>query len=451
MPSRPIEGVGFSPLVSPGTRGRMTKPTLEESRTRKYRRKLLILLAVATFFEGYDGFVLGFVLPDILADLGGSETQGGVIKAITQVGTVAAFVLAAQADRIGRRRLLLITIIGYTLATAATAASPNLEFLTGAQFIAQVFLGAEWAVAVTIVVEDFPAGERGKGLGIVTAMNTLGGIFVGLLAAAVPFVFFLSFWSWRTYYLVGIIPLLAVAWARRGLYETERFGAVSTSEESKSLDFNNIWEAWKPQYRYNVLAVGLMHFFRYTAVSSAVFWWAFFARTEAGMSEAQTGIYLVLSGITGAAGFIVGGRLMDSWGRLPTFHLYMVGSLVFGLWLFQTRDPIIMLPVLCLAIFFGLGAGAMTSAFATECFPTYVRSRAAAWCRNGFEIPGGIAGPAIVGFLGDHVTGIVGSIGDVLSLLFLACVLPVIFIAWRYIPETRGADLVAMDAGVFGH
>jgi MFS family permease len=419
----------------------------EMTRSRKYRRKLLILLAVATFFEGYDGFVLGFVLPDILADLGGSETQGGVIKAITQVGAVAAFVLAAQADRIGRRRLLLITVIGYTIATAATAASPNLEFLTGAQFVAQIFLGAEWAVAVTIVVEDFPSGERGRGLGIVTAMNTLGGIFVGLLAAVVG-LFAISFWSWRSYYLVGIIPLLAVAWARRGLYETERFGAVSTSEESKMLNFKSIWEAWKPQYRFNVMAVGLMHFFRYTAVSSAVFWWPFFAQSEVGMSEARTGIYLVVSGITGAAGFIIGGRLMDSWGRVPTFHLYMAGSVVFGLWLFQTHDPIVMLPVLCLAIFFGLGAGAMTSAFATECFPTYVRSRAAAWCRNGFEIPGGIAGPALVGYLGDHVTGAVGSIGDAMSLLFLAMILPVIYIAWRYIPETGGSDLAAMDAGV---
>ena len=58
-----------------------------------------------------------------------------------------------------------------------------------------------------------------------------------------------------------------------------------------------------------------------------------------------------------------------------------------------------MLPVLCLAIFFGLGSVAITSAFATEPFPTYVRSRAAAWCRNAFEVPGGIVAPLVVGLL----------------------------------------------------
>jgi putative MFS transporter len=108
-----------------------------------YRRKLLALLSAATFFEGYDTFVLSFVLALVLGDLGGSEAQAGWIRAITGVGTVVAFGLAAQADRIGRKRLLLITILGYTVSAFLTAISPGLVFLTGAQFLAQVFLGAE--------------------------------------------------------------------------------------------------------------------------------------------------------------------------------------------------------------------------------------------------------------------------------------------------------------------
>jgi sugar phosphate permease len=90
-----------------------------------------------------------------------------------------------------------------------------------------------------------------------------------------------------------------------------------------------------------------------------------------------------------------------------------------------------MLPVLCIAIFFGLGSAAMTSAFSTEFFPTYVRSRAAAWCRNAFEIPGGIVGPLVVGYLGDHRTGPIGSIGDAMSVVFVATMIPMLFILWR--------------------
>src|SRR5204863_7119392 len=123
--------------------------------------------------------------------------------------------------------------------------------------------------------------------------------------------------------------------------------------------------------------------------------------------------------------FIVAGRAMERYGRRPTFIVYVIGAAAFGIPLFQIHSPGVMLPVLCMAIFFGLGSAALTSAFSTEFFPTYVRARAAAWCRNAFEVPGGIFGPLVVGLLGDHQTGPVGSIGDAMSLVFMVCILPV--------------------------
>jgi MFS transporter, putative metabolite:H+ symporter len=415
----------------------------------RYRRKLLWLLSVATFFEGYDTFVLALVLAPILADLGGTESQAGVVRAITSVGAVLGFLLAAQADRIGRKRLLLITIIGYTAGTFLTAVSVNLLWLTIAQFVAQIFLGAEWAVAVTIVVEEFPREHRGRALGIVTSMNTLGGISVGLVAFVLGlFSFGGSFFEWRIFYVLGIIPLIMVAIGRRGMRETRRYAAVRASETGAALDHSNIWEPWHAVYRRNVLAVGLMHFFRFAAVSAGAFWWPYYAQQEVGMSLSLTGIYLAIAGLLGAVGFLVAGRLIDRIGRRPTFLLYMALAGVFGVVLFQTFDPLLMLPILCAAIFFGLGSACITSAFSTELFPTYVRSRAAAWCRNAFEIPGGIVGPLIVGVLGDHRTGPIGSIGDAMSFLFIVCIVPVLFIAWRYIPETKGIDLDVMDREV---
>jgi putative MFS transporter len=411
-------------------------------RTPRYRRKLLRLLAAATFFDGYDGFVIALILPLVLSDLGGSETQAGVIRAFVGAGAVVAFALAAQADRIGRRRLLLITIVGYTAGTALTAVSPNLTWLAGAQFGAQVFLAAEWAVAITIVVEEFPANERGRAIGIVTSMNTLGGIFVGVLAFVglqnTPL-------DWRGFYVVGLVPLVLVFMARRGMLETERYAAVRTSEAASTLDNRSLSEPWRPSYRRNIMSVGLMHFFRFVALSAGVFWWPYYAQQEVGMSLSLSGLYLAVAGIVGAVGFIVGGRLMDRWGRRPAALLYGGTTLVFGVVLFQVHSALLMLPVLCIAIFFGLGSAAMTSAFSTEFFPTYVRSRAAAWCRNAFEIPGGIVGPLVVGYLGDHRTGPIGSIGEAMSVVFVATMIPMLFILWRYVSETRGLDLEALD------
>ena len=245
---------------------------------------------------------------------------------------------------------------------------------------------------------------------------------------------------------MGIIPLIAIAIGRRGLMETRRYQKVQRADEGqRSLDMAKLTEPWRPEYRRNLIAVGCMHFFRYAALSAAVFWFPYYAQQEVGLSLATTGLYIAAAGVVGVAGFVLAGRLMDRWGRRPTFSMYMIGAAVFGVWLFQVHSSALMLPVLCLAIFFGLGSGSITSAFATEFFPTYIRSRAAAWCRNAFEIPGGIFGPLVVGLLGDHRTGPVGSIGDAMSLVFLACILPVTFVALRYIGETRDLDMAAFD------
>ena len=89
---------------------------------------------------------------------------------------------------------------------------PATELLPNELSGAMVFIASEWAVAVTIVVEEFPTSDRGRALGIVTSMNTLGGITVGVLA-------FLGLQhsplDWRGFFVVGIVPLIRGAAACR--------------------------------------------------------------------------------------------------------------------------------------------------------------------------------------------------------------------------------------------
>ena len=85
-----------------------------------YQRRLFAFLSVATFFEGYDLIAITQLLPNLRAELGIDQAQAGVLVAGVNLGAVAAWLLVWRADRWGRRRLLAVTIAGYTVFTATT-------------------------------------------------------------------------------------------------------------------------------------------------------------------------------------------------------------------------------------------------------------------------------------------------------------------------------------------
>ena len=82
-----------------------------------YQRRLFIFLGVATFFEGFDFLALTQLLPELREEWGLTRQQGANMIGVVNAGTIAAWLLIRQADRLGRRRVLAITILGYTLST----------------------------------------------------------------------------------------------------------------------------------------------------------------------------------------------------------------------------------------------------------------------------------------------------------------------------------------------
>ncbi len=182
---------------------------------------LLGLLGLTLLINHYDFALLSLALPQIQAGLAVPEDRIGGVMASVRMGVVPAILLAFLADRAGRRRLLVATILGFTFCTAATAFARDAAQFTVFQFCARMFIAAEEMLAVVVLAEELGAQSRGFGIGILAAFGALG---FGAAALALALVEVLPF-GWRALYLVGAVPLLWVAWLRRRIPETRRFEA----------------------------------------------------------------------------------------------------------------------------------------------------------------------------------------------------------------------------------
>src|SRR3990172_7476086 len=172
----------------PTSRGRMAHAppqSLEAARVGPYLVLLFGLLSTATLFDGFDAAMLGLAAPDARATLGISRSEWGYLSGFTRLGVMLSFLLLLQADRLGRRRLLMVTVLGFTLASGATAFVTDRAQFAACQFLARLFLTAEYSLAIIVVGEEFPARLRGRAIAILTSLATVG---VMLMAKLQPFV-----------------------------------------------------------------------------------------------------------------------------------------------------------------------------------------------------------------------------------------------------------------------
>src|SRR5579859_6132067 len=201
----------------------------------RYRWVLLAMLLPATIFEGYDITIFHLCTPDIAAAFHLSDATVGAIAATVRSGVLLSFFVVTLADRFGRKPMLANTVLCYAVFTLLTAFSRGALGFTVAQSIAQIFLAAEFGIAVTMISEEFPDHERGRAVSILLTAAFLGVATAGLLYGHMA----TSRWGWRGMYLLGVAPLILIAWIRRWMRETRRFvlaTADGTVRDRKLLD-----------------------------------------------------------------------------------------------------------------------------------------------------------------------------------------------------------------------
>lgn len=396
-----------------------------------YQIKLLFFLSVATFFEGYEFIALSQILPNLRSDFGLSEAGGGALVAVINIGTVLAYFLIRRADRWGRRRVLMITILGYTVFSAASGLAPSAPVFAVCQLVARLFLIGEWAISMVYAAEEFPAQRRGMVIGVIQGFASLGSIACAGLA---PILLTETIYGWRTVYFVGTVPLILLAVARRGLKETARF-----EEQAKrgAIARQGLTHIFRTPYRGRMLRLALIWGLTYVCTQNAVTFWKEFALAERGWTDGMVGLSVTVAALGSMPLVFFSGKLLDVIGRRRGAVVIFVAASASSLGAFTLSGQVALTLSLAGAIFGASAILPVLNAYNTELFPTELRGDAFAWSNNLLGRIGYVLSPILIG-------AAVGNLGWSWSLtLSLSAVFPMLALVLilRWLPETKGLEL----------
>lgn len=390
-----------------------------------YLYSLLLLLGVASLLGEYDFAILNLALPQIQNSFQLPDDEMGTMSGLIRFGIVPAFLLAMLADRWGRKPLLMITILGFTLCTVATAFTQTVEQFIVVQFLTRTFLGAETALAIVLLIEEVPATARGWALGILTAMIAVGQGLASVIYAAVEQLPL----GWRGAYLVGLLPLLLLIYARRGIRETKAFAPPKSTESP----FAPLLEVFNQQRTaFLLLVVALL--LTYTAAIAGFTFTSHSLQRDHNYSPGEVSSLFIAGGLFILLANLLGGQLSDRYGR----RVVLICGLVLGnlsiLGFYQCSGLVV--PLLWTLIYIGYAlVDLMFAAYAAELFATSRRATASGLRATLIALGGGIGL-----LIESYFYPVFNSHSQVLSLMLILTI-PVPFLVYWKFPETSQKPL----------
>lgn len=410
---------------------------------------LVGVISCAALFENYDISMLSAALKQIRESFGLGPAEMSSMLAWVRIGAIPALFFLPLADRIGRRRVFLIAIVGMSVGTVLSAFAQTPLHFIAAQILTRPFIVASIVTAVVIIAEELPAEHRGWGIGMLGAIGSFG---FGLGALLYAFVDYLPF-GWRSLYVVGGTPLLLLGFFRRTIPETRRFkehqaerGDVQAGQSIVSAAITPLIELFR-LYPARSVAVTLMALVFAAGSSPAFGLLSDFVQTEHGWQPSSYSMVILISGLAGAIGNPLMGWAADRLGRRP-LAMAVFGLLpftVFGIY----YGPGWAIPFLSIPFLFLLtGGNVLMRVVASELFPTSTRNSAMGLetvnetigASVGYAAVGGLAvalgGPVLGSSPGIEGAASVGPAIFWVSLVTVAGVL----VFWK-LPETAGREL----------
>ena len=318
-----------------------------------------------------DVMLFSLVVVYLMREFSMDTRTAGFLNSLTLVASaIGGFLFGFLADRIGRTRALMLSILVYSLCSAACAFTQTIAQLAVFRFLLGLGMGGEWTTAAALIAETWRPEHRGKALGLMQSAYAIGEAFAALVVAIV-----LPRFGWRAVFLVGVLPALLLFWIWRRVPESA------------------VWrrQAAQPRRRLSSLLRGetLRNGILATAMNSfAMFgYWGLFiwipgylslpvAEGGRGLSLAKSTTFFLLLCGGKWLGYAMFGFFADVYGRKKPYFAYLLTAAVlvpiYGL----VRTPFWLLVLGLLVGFFGIGFFSGFAAIVSELFPGEIRASA---------------------------------------------------------------------------
>ncbi|GAJ25549.1 niacin transporter NiaP [Liquorilactobacillus sucicola DSM 21376 = JCM 15457] len=362
---------------------------LEEKHT---PRSLLIATGLAWLFDAMDVGMLSFVIAALKNEWNLSEIQLGWIGSVSSIGmALGAVVFGILADRLGRKDVLIMTLLIFSIGTGLSALTTGYLIFIILRFFVGAGLGGELPVASTLVSENVPVEKRGRT--VVLLESFWAG---GWLVAAIISYFVIPTWGWRIALLLSASTAFYALYLRYGLRESQSYVKKNVLINRPRI-MDSLRELWTPKYAKATLMLWVVWFmvvFSYYGM----FLWLPSVLVLKGHTMIHSFGYTLIMTLAQLPGYFVAAWLVERLGRKWVLSLFLLGTAVSALGFGSASSVASLLLFGILLSFFNLGAWGTLYAYSPEQYPLEIRGTGTG-IAAGIGRIGGILGPLMVGTL----------------------------------------------------
>ncbi|SOZ39441.1 MFS transporter [Cupriavidus neocaledonicus] len=434
-----------------------------------YQWLILVLCFLVVAVDGFDTAAIGYIAPALVQDWGIEKSALGPVMSAALFGLAFGAIFAGPlADRIGRKKVLVLSVFFFGACSLATAYAPTLGWLTVLRFLTGLGLGAAMPNAVTLTAEFAPQRRRAVLVNTMFCGFPLGSAAGGFVAAAM-----IPHFGWPSVLLLGgIVPLALALLLVMLLPESVRYmvvrnypadqirrllrrvtgadvGAVNTfiTGEQAPATRSAIGTVLAPGYRLGsamlwcTYFMGLVIFYLLTS-------WMPTLMKDAGFSIQHASFLTALFPLGGGIGTIAAGWFMDRFNpnKVIAITYAATGVLIYAVGQ-GTGSQVLLGALIFLAGTAMNGAQSSMPSLAAAFYPTQGRATGVAWML-GIGRFGGITGA----LLGAELLRLQLGFDTIFTLLAVPALLAAAALVVKHVSGSRapGAD-AAGSAGVAAH